>query len=382
MFNRNLKSRLERIDWDFVGLPSESPFSSLHWHPARLPSQVAATFIGLLSDPGDIVLDPFLGSGTTAVEAQRLGRRSIGIDINPISCMISSAKTLAVASRTISEAVTSLKSSAQQLVGSELTKNAKYSFLPETVQRKWYTDKVILDLSILWRLISDLTGTKKRLALMAFSGSLLPVCRETRHWGYVCDNSTPKAQHEGSVILEFCRLLDKIDSAYRQRDSDIKNQGLIGVVPAELRCADSREALAQLEPASVRLVVTSPPYFGVSDYVKAQRLTMEWMGLEIEPRRLMEIGARSKRHRQTAPADYLSDMTSVFQRVRSVLCPDGACVIILGESLKRTSYMDEFNKALNALGYRLVFKAIRNISQQRRQFTSIETEHITVALPK
>ncbi len=69
MLNKHLISRLERIDWDFAGTASDSAFSPLHWHPARLPAQVAATFIGLLSDRDDLVLDPFLGSGTSVIEA-------------------------------------------------------------------------------------------------------------------------------------------------------------------------------------------------------------------------------------------------------------------------------------------------------------------------
>lgn len=58
-------------------------------HPARFPERLAEFFIKAGSDPGDIVLDPFSGSGTCAVVAQRLGRRWIGIDINEDYCDLS-----------------------------------------------------------------------------------------------------------------------------------------------------------------------------------------------------------------------------------------------------------------------------------------------------
>src|SRR4051812_16843478 len=87
MLKSSLLSRLRNIDWDFSGSFSESPFSAIHFHPGRFASQLPASLIGLLSEPGDIVLDPFMGSGTTLVEAQRLGRQSIGIDINPVACL-------------------------------------------------------------------------------------------------------------------------------------------------------------------------------------------------------------------------------------------------------------------------------------------------------
>ena len=50
-------------------------------HSAVFPETLAAWFIRLFSDPGDWVLDPFLGSGTTAVAARKLERRALGVDI-------------------------------------------------------------------------------------------------------------------------------------------------------------------------------------------------------------------------------------------------------------------------------------------------------------
>lgn len=86
--------RFGEIDWDFTAQLSESAFSTVHWHPCRFPSQLPALAIGRLCPPGGLVLDPFMGSATTLVEAQRLGRPSIGIDVNPVSCLLGAAKTL------------------------------------------------------------------------------------------------------------------------------------------------------------------------------------------------------------------------------------------------------------------------------------------------
>lgn len=51
-------------------------------HSAAFPVELPAWFIRLFTQPGDVVLDPFVGSGTTALAAQRLGRRYVGIDIS------------------------------------------------------------------------------------------------------------------------------------------------------------------------------------------------------------------------------------------------------------------------------------------------------------
>jgi len=52
-------------------------------HSATFPVELPEWFIKLFTQPGDVVLDPFLGSGTTAVAAKQLDRRCIGIEINP-----------------------------------------------------------------------------------------------------------------------------------------------------------------------------------------------------------------------------------------------------------------------------------------------------------
>ena len=57
-------------------------------HPAPFPERLATDHIVTWSNPGDLVLDPFVGSGTTAKAAKTLGRKFIGLEINPEYCAI------------------------------------------------------------------------------------------------------------------------------------------------------------------------------------------------------------------------------------------------------------------------------------------------------
>lgn len=61
-------------------------------HPARFPNQLAEFFIQAGTNEGDLVLDPFSGSGTTCVVARNLGRHWIGIDANADYCEISAMR--------------------------------------------------------------------------------------------------------------------------------------------------------------------------------------------------------------------------------------------------------------------------------------------------
>lgn len=64
-----------------------------HKYPAKFIPPLAAKLIEEYSKPGDLVGDPFMGSGTTLVEALLLMRRAVGTDINPLAWLIAKAKT-------------------------------------------------------------------------------------------------------------------------------------------------------------------------------------------------------------------------------------------------------------------------------------------------
>ena len=66
--------------------PNDLPCTELTFHPARFPLQHARDHILSWANPGDLVIDPMAGSGTTLRAAADLGRRAIGIEINPEYC--------------------------------------------------------------------------------------------------------------------------------------------------------------------------------------------------------------------------------------------------------------------------------------------------------
>lgn len=70
----------EQVAWSLAMWSFAGANAKLVGHPAPFPEELPRRLIKLYSYPGDVVADPFVGSGTTSVVAARLGRRTLGVD--------------------------------------------------------------------------------------------------------------------------------------------------------------------------------------------------------------------------------------------------------------------------------------------------------------
>jgi len=104
---------------------------NFHSFPAKFPPQLPAKLIQSLTEPGDIVLDPMNGSGTTVLEAFLSGRRGIGLDIDPLAIKIGSVKVTPIDIDRVNE------------IGLQIVENARMSvvwqrqMLEDLLAKKW-----------------------------------------------------------------------------------------------------------------------------------------------------------------------------------------------------------------------------------------------------
>jgi site-specific DNA-methyltransferase (adenine-specific) len=73
-------ARMIRYPWTGA---IRGPERGEHWHPTQKPIEVMRWIIEATTAPGDVVLDPYMGSGTTGVAALQSGRGFIGIELEP-----------------------------------------------------------------------------------------------------------------------------------------------------------------------------------------------------------------------------------------------------------------------------------------------------------
>jgi DNA modification methylase len=368
-------SELAELDWDFTGQDPDSGFARFHWHPARFLPQLPAITIGALTNPGDRVLDPFCGSGTSLVEAVLQGRNVVGIDTNPIAVLISAAKIAPFEKSKFRRYQSELLRLIDQELGASGARfDIDSSDIPNVHEQMfWYHERTLVELGAIWHSIRARGGAYQVAADVSFSAILRGVSSQEKHWGWICDNVHPKTFTYKDPVGAFSAKLEEFERA--ATDLQKRTIGSPEAIVERGRCAD---VLVQYPPETFDLVMTSPPYFGVTDYSKAQRLSYLWFDLPLEESRLIETGARSKRHRRTALPQYLQEIKESFGEIARVLRPGAYCVIVLGESPTRDAHLTEFESIVEGCGIRIVERISRRLPSQRGLIATLQNERLVL----
>ncbi len=342
---------LERINWNFPNSGTGiHGVHALHAFPGNSIPQIPSTFIQILSNAGDIVFDPFGGSGTTAVEALRLGRRAISSDLISASVLSMSGKIAAYTASSFSEIIDEFLSGLtwDHLCETEIVgKNGEGS---NSELCNWYHSRTLKQLKYIWLLIEKSPADVRSVLELLFSDVLFSCASTQRsktstglirrhHWGWIADNVQPAVPVENNAIENF-----------RKRLIQLVN------LPPEFRTRQNEFLIIRQDARSlalpndlVDLVVTSPPYVGVIDYVRANRLLYLWKNWNLDAERQQETGARYKRGRKALRSDYLDEMRACWLEISRVLKPGGYCAVVIGESrsypgtvVESLNHMSEF----------------------------------------
>jgi DNA modification methylase len=92
---------LGALDWELINADTDYYTHEYHPYSAKYIPQIPNRLISAFSKKDDLILDNFVG--TTLVESRVLGRNAIGVDVNPLACLISKVKTTVIKESTIAE---------------------------------------------------------------------------------------------------------------------------------------------------------------------------------------------------------------------------------------------------------------------------------------
>ena len=363
---------LNRVDWNFPRTGTHaSSAHNIHWFPGNFIPQIPAFLVQILSSPGQMVCDPFAGSGTTGVEAGILRRNSVQLDANSTAVMIAHAKLILASDKRLAASLTAF--------GQQLTwnRNAVARVREGSGLDRWLDKTTLAQLENIAGLIAGEHNVATRSVLdVVFSDTLFacsaPRNAKTRtgrprrhHWGWVADNVVPTALHAHDAVEIF---LDRLGESIDIAAITPRLYGNHAVIRSDAQ-------RIPLRTDSVDLVVTSPPYLGMIDYARANRLTFAWFGWDLSREMQNEIGARFKRNRRTGKAEYIESMSVVSDEIVRILRPGGYCAIVIGSSRRFPDVsrviIDLFARALTT-----VWGPVPRVPTRRRVSERLGTEPV------
>ena len=385
--------RLLMADLGFHG--ANGKYATHGWHPfpAKFPPQLPQFFIEALSEPGDTVLDPMLGSGTTLVEAQRLDRIALGCDIDPLARMIAAAKLTPV------KPIDALMAGRRVLEDARLDYGSRQMELTAELEHRFDAKTQ--------KFVDYWFPKQQQLELQALSNRIALVPTDSiRQFLQVVFSSTIIAKSGGvSLARDLAhtrphRVLDKQPkSAFVEFSKRLKNN-MSGIPAGETN--GSVQVLAAgadhtgLPSESVDLIVTSPPYANNAiDYMRAHKFSLVWLGWKIEDlsnlrkrylghdamgaktytelpeqcEMTLSVLAQADQRKAAVLRRYFCEMAAVIREMRRVLRQGKAAIIVVGTSVLRGIDV-ETHKGLAAIGenvgLRVVGTGVRRLDRDKR----------------
>ncbi len=366
MRNLTVIGKLADVDWDFPTRVAHSEIEGLHPYPAKFVAELPRTLLNILPIPvGTAVLDPFCGSGTTLVESQRRGLVSVGIDVNPIACLMSQVKTESVPP--------GLEEIARDVLGHAQRERAPVIPAIPNLDH-WFQRPVQKALAALTSALTEVSPEYQAPLRLALSSIIVRVSNQESDTRYAAVEKQVAAE---DVFRGFAQATRRI--------SDVLQKRPYPLVPATVLEADTLALDPKQILGRIGLVITSPPYPNAYEYWLYHKYRMWWLGFDPIAVKTQEIGARAhffKRDHHTAE-DFVRQMAQTFDLLQAVLVPDGYACFVVGRSRIHGHVVDNaqiIEDVGHTAGFKRVFAAERALAPNRKSFNlshaNIKTETI------
>ena len=267
--------------------------------------QLPAFFITRLTEPGQAVYDPFMGRGTTPVQAALMGRQPIGNDINPLSTLLTRPRLAPPELQCIARRLEEIPWSQGEISQPELL--AFYS--PQTLRlisalRAWLLERCPLD-----RLPDPVDDWIRMVAINRLTG---------HSPGFFSVYTMPPNQ---AVSAQSQRRINErrgqtppdrdVKTLILRKSASLRSDGPMTPHPPALLGAGVAQSTPAIDSSSVQLVVTSPPFLDIVQYADDNWLRCWFAGIDVSS--VAIANHRSEAGWQTMVRDTLTELARIVR---------------------------------------------------------------------
>ena len=251
--------------------------------------------------PSDsILLDPFCGTGTIVYEAQAHGMRAIGVDNNPLACVIAKGKTERIdVESTLDHLSSSISKARFQTKVPQMPASSSKYFHPDTADQIMRMKEVSTDFN--------------SYLLSAFYGAICVAARACNGWLWT-----------STSIGRINKPLREVDFYSTLQRKACKHIGFVtNGTPAKIHQHDSRQIHEIVEEGSIDIVYTSPPYFDALDYTNYySKIVLEILDMD---------RAQVRRGLIQRYSTYRDDMKDALSAINRVVHEESLIIFVVGD---------------------------------------------------
>lgn len=370
------------LSWTEAELPERERTKHVHrLHPylGKFVPQLVEVFLRRHFQPGQHILDPFSGSGTTLVECSTYGVNSTGVDISAFNVMLTRAKTAIynpfMVEHDLRDSLAKLDafvdgSLGQLSVDAELATAATKSVEESEYLRDWYDVRTLAELLFYRSLLPSYDSGALMAVVLSRSARS---ARLTTHFGL---DFPRKPQTEPYQCAKHRRICTPTREAYkflRRYTLDTVKR----VKEYERLRSDADATVVHGDGRNIDYgcrfdgLITSPPYPGRIDYHEQHRYAYELLGLV--DRRPEEIGAAAKGTSKAAISAYVDDMVALFDNARRSLKRAAPVIIVIDDA------RNLYDEILSQSGLTIVDRRKRHVNRRTGRRNGEFFEEIIVA---
>lgn len=334
----------------YIGKQVSYATHGIHSYPAKFIPQIPKFCLESCSEVGDDVIDPFMGSGTTLLEAYMLGRNSYGIDIHPLASLIAKVKTTPLDPGR-------LAGLAQKLISDIRADNSdNRTWVPEIPNREhWFREEALTGLATIKKHVWSMRkGDYQDFFKICFS-SIIRRTSNSDSDSLIPEVTTfrKKLDEQGKTSFD---ALSRFENTLRNKLIDAEELWRISAEVAEkyrnrprveIIGNDARDI--DLEDSSINLAVTSPPYASAVHYVSVHKLEMYWLGMlkdisELDGRVVGTSRAYVQEYRPWEPGTEIAELRIVLEELIEKEKKSAYIVYKYFDDMRRN--LDEVNRVL------------------------------------